>query len=54
MKFLKYFLIFTAVSIGLSIIIYVISGGHILFLLGFIPLAFGGFWSFGRKSKGEE
>lgn len=54
MRFLKYFLIFTLISIGLSVIIYVITGGNALFLLGGIPLVFGGFWSFGGKRKQAE
>ena len=54
MRLLKYFLIFTLVSLGISLLVYVITGGNALFLLGGIPLVFGGYWSFGNKPKEEE
>lgn len=54
MKIIKYLLIFTLISIGLSILVYVVSGGHAMFLLGGIPLVFGGYWTFGNRDKSTE
>ncbi len=54
MKILKYFFMFALISIVFLLLIFIISGGNALFLLGGIPLVFGGFWTFGGKNKRSE
>lgn len=53
MRFLKYFLIFGLASIALSALLYIVTGGHVLFLMGGIPLVFGGYWTFGKDKQTE-